>query len=85
MGKGKTIDFKRKPASIFSSDRIIGCVVHAAATVDQPGIIKHASGDLLIVGEADRSVKTRTVQLSEAINSTNLKSKLTKDIIKWSQ
>ncbi len=76
----ETIDFKRKPASIFSSDRIIGCVVHAAATVDQPGIIKHVSGDLFIVGEADRSVKTRTVQLSEAINSTNLKSKLTKDI-----
>ncbi|MCH2550103.1 MAG: 2-dehydropantoate 2-reductase [Alphaproteobacteria bacterium] len=76
----ETIDFQGKLASIFSSDRIIGCVVHAAAAVDQPGIIKHVSGDLFIVGEADKKVKTRTVKLHEAINSSNLKSKLTEDI-----
>ena len=35
--------------------RILGCVVHAAAQVPEPGVVRHTAGREFLIGEPDRS------------------------------
>ncbi len=39
-------------SSALSSDRVLGCVVHASTSRIGPGVIRHSMGNGLIVGEA---------------------------------
>ena len=45
--------------------RVIGCVVHTAASVDEPGIIRHSSGRQLLVGEPDNRLTARLARLAD--------------------
>jgi 2-dehydropantoate 2-reductase len=57
--------------------RIIGGVVHAGASVSEPGVIRHAAGDLFILGEPDGSMKPRTEALGAAITEAGLTGRVT--------
>jgi 2-dehydropantoate 2-reductase len=47
---------------------VIGCVVHAAASMPSPGLVRHGMGDHLIVGEPDGSSSTRLVELAALLS-----------------
>jgi len=40
-------------------DRVIGCVIHAAASVPEPGVILHNSGDRFVLGEPGGGTSAR--------------------------
>jgi 2-dehydropantoate 2-reductase len=49
----------------ISIKRVIGCVVHTAASVDEPGLIRHSSGRQLLVGEPDNRLTPRLARLAD--------------------
>src|SRR2546422_1426385 len=48
---------------------ILGCVVHAAAEVPEPGVVRHTAGRLFLVGEPDRTRSARAEHLVAAMNA----------------
>jgi 2-dehydropantoate 2-reductase len=48
-------------------ERAIGCVVHPAADVEAPGVIRHAEGDRLPLGEPSGEKTERVLALSKAL------------------
>jgi 2-dehydropantoate 2-reductase len=59
---------------------ILGCVVHAAAEVTQPGVVKHTAGRLFILGEPDRTRSARAERLVAAMNAAGFEAKHAADI-----
>jgi 2-dehydropantoate 2-reductase len=59
---------------------ILGCVVHAAAEVTQPGVVEHTAGRLFILGEPDRARSARAERLVAAMNAAGFDAKLAADI-----
>jgi len=59
---------------------ILGCVVHAAAEVTQPGVVSHSAGRLFILGEPDRTRSTRAERLAAAMNAAGFEAQLADDI-----
>jgi 2-dehydropantoate 2-reductase len=59
---------------------IIGCVVHAAAQVPEPGVVRHTAGSEFLVGEPDRSRSARAERLVAAMNAAGFQAKLAADI-----
>jgi 2-dehydropantoate 2-reductase len=49
------------------TDRIVGCVVHLAASTPEPGLISHNMGKKLIVGEPGGKNTPRTAKVAEAL------------------
>jgi 2-dehydropantoate 2-reductase len=73
----KTIDPEGQLAAALPAERIIGCVVHAGSSVSEPGVIRHAAGDLFIIGEPDGTTKPRTTALGDAITGAGLTGRVT--------
>ena len=53
-------------ARAIAPQHIIGCVVHASCSVDEPGLVRHHFGNRLIIGEPSGE-KTQRVQLLLAL------------------
>ncbi len=53
--------------------RVIGCVVHAGCSVPAPGLIRHASGDLFVIGEPAGGVSPRCQTLQQVIVGAGLR------------
>lgn len=49
------------------TDRIVGCVIHLAASTPQPGVIQHTMGDRLILGEPGAKNTDKTGRIAEAL------------------
>jgi 2-dehydropantoate 2-reductase len=59
---------------------ILGCVVHVAAEVTQPGVVSHTAGRLFILGEPDRTRSARAERLAAAMNAAGFEAQLADDI-----
>jgi 2-dehydropantoate 2-reductase len=59
---------------------ILGCVVHAAAAVPEPGVVRHTAGREFLVGEPDRSRSPRAERLVAAMNAAGFDAKHAGDI-----
>jgi 2-dehydropantoate 2-reductase len=59
---------------------ILGCVVHAAAEVTQPGVVRHTAGRLFVLGEPDRTRSARAERLVAAMNAAGFDAKHAADI-----
>jgi len=59
---------------------ILGCVVHAAAEVSAPGVVRHTAGRLFLIGEPDRSRSVRAERLVAAMNAAGFEAKHAADI-----
>ena len=59
---------------------IVGCVVHAAAEVTEPGVVKHTAGRLFLIGEPDRSRSARAERLAAAMNAAGFEARVAEDI-----
>ena len=64
----------------LTRERLLGCVVHAGASVPEPGVVNHAAGDLFIVGDASRRLTAPAAELAEALADTGLDGRSTDDI-----
>jgi 2-dehydropantoate 2-reductase len=60
--------------------RILGCVVHAAAQVPEPGVVRHTAGREFLLGEPDRSRSARAERIVAAMNAAGFEAKLAADI-----
>jgi 2-dehydropantoate 2-reductase len=60
--------------------RILGCVVHAAAEVPEPGTVRHTAGKVFLIGEPDRSMSARAERLVAAMNAAGFEASLAADI-----
>jgi 2-dehydropantoate 2-reductase len=80
----RSVDPHGDMAAGLSPDALVGCVVHIAAEVTEPGIVHHTGGRLLIVGEIDRSLaEPRTARLrvlATALDEAGLQSRMAQDI-----
>ena len=59
---------------------ILGCVVHAAAQVPEPGVVRHTAGRELLIGEPDRSKSARAEGLVAAMNAAGFEARVAADI-----
>ena len=51
------------------TDRIVGCVIHLAASTPEPGLIRNSMGNRLILGEPGRRNTARTRDVAAAFGS----------------
>src|SRR5262245_2520362 len=49
------------------TERIVGCVIHLAASTPEPGVISHNMGSKLILGEPGGKNTARTARIAEAL------------------
>ena len=55
-------------------------MVHAAAEVTQPGVVRHTAGRLFVLGEPDRTKSARAERLVAAMNAAGFEAKHAADI-----
>jgi 2-dehydropantoate 2-reductase len=71
FGKGQlrleTLDPGGKLSKAMPTERIVGCVVHLAASTPEPGLISHNMGQRLILGEPGGKNTGRTHAIVEAL------------------
>jgi 2-dehydropantoate 2-reductase len=54
-------------ARAMPTERIVGCVIHLAASTPEPGLISHNMGARLIVGEPGGRNSQRTIRIADAL------------------
>ena len=64
----------------IDADKIIGCVVYPACTVEAPGVIHHVEGDRFPVGELDGSESERVQKLHDLLVNAGFRSRVLDDI-----
>jgi 2-dehydropantoate 2-reductase len=79
-GRIDCLDPEGAMLAALSPARILGCVVHAAAEVTGPGVVKHTAGRTFILGEPDRAVSARARRLAEAMNAAGFDARIAADI-----
>ena len=61
-------------------DRIIGCIAYPAATVAEPGVIRHIEGNRFPVGELDNGESERVARVAALFVEAGLRSRVLTDI-----
>jgi 2-dehydropantoate 2-reductase len=56
-------------ARAMPTERLVGCVIHLAASTPEPGLISHNMGRKLIVGEPGGKNTARTQRIAEALKA----------------
>ena len=59
---------------------VLGCVVHAAAEVPEPGVVRHTAGRVFLIGEPDRRRSARAERLVAAMNAAGFEARQAADI-----
>jgi 2-dehydropantoate 2-reductase len=71
FGGGKhrleSLDPGGKLSRAMPTERLVGCVVHLAASTPEPGLISHNMGRRLVIGEPGGRNTQRTKRLAEAL------------------
>ena len=76
----KTVDPNGVLFNNIDPDRIIGCIAYPAATVSEPGVIKHVEGNRFPVGELDGGESDRVNQVSALFTEAGFKARVLTDI-----
>jgi len=63
----RAVDATGEIAAAIPAGSIIGCVVHASCSVDEPGVIRHHFGNGLIIGEPSGHQSERVQALVELL------------------
>ncbi|HEX4928894.1 MAG TPA: 2-dehydropantoate 2-reductase [Burkholderiales bacterium] len=69
-------------ARAMPTERIVGCVVHLAASTPEPGLVSHNMGRRLIVGEPGGRNTARSQRIVQALNDAGFEAVLTEHIEK---
>ena len=75
-----TIDPTGEIAASIPAGSVIGCVVHAACSVDAPGVVRHKMGQRLIIGEPGGGEAPRLKALHEALLAAGFEPESSTDI-----
>lgn len=77
FGGGKlrleTLDPGGKLSRAMPTERVVGCVIHLAASTPEPGLIRHNMGERLILGEPGGNNTARTQAVVDALNGAGFK------------
>lgn len=76
----RSVDGDGALARFGNRERLIGCVLHIACDVPEPGLIRHNSQNRFILGEPDGTVSARTTGLVDAMRSAGLGAEATAEI-----
>jgi len=86
FGDGKerleSLDPGGKLARAMPTERIVGCVIHLAASTPEPGLISHNMGKKLIVGEPGGRNSARTGRIADALKAAGFEVIVTEAIEK---
>src|SRR5437870_8167483 len=63
----ESLDPGGKLARAMPTERIVGCVIHLAASTPEPGLISHNMGKRLVLGEPGGTNTVRTRRIAEAL------------------
>src|SRR5919108_6002548 len=63
----ESLDPGGKLARAIPTERVVGCVIHLAASTPEPGLISHNMGAKLILGEPGGENTARTRRIAEAL------------------
>jgi 2-dehydropantoate 2-reductase len=73
FGGGKlrleTLDPGGRLARAMPTERIVGCVIHLAASLPEPGLVSHNMGRRLILGEPGGRNSMRTKNIADALSA----------------
>ncbi|MCC7328200.1 MAG: 2-dehydropantoate 2-reductase [Burkholderiales bacterium] len=75
-----TLDPDGAIASAIPVRRIVGCVVHAACTSPEPGVVRHVMGQGLIVGEPAGGAAPRVTALAQALTDAGFDARVSERI-----
>src|SRR5205823_12482972 len=64
------------------TERIVGCVIHLAASTPEPGLISHNMGKKLIIGEPGGKNTARTKRIADALQGAGFEVVVTGEIEK---
>jgi 2-dehydropantoate 2-reductase len=80
FGSGKlrlaSLDPGGKLSAAMPTGRVIGCVIHLAASTPEPGLVSHNMNNKLIIGEPGGKNGARTLALGEAFNKAGFDCKV---------
>jgi 2-dehydropantoate 2-reductase len=65
----ETLDPGGKLSRAMPTERLVGCVIHLAASTPEPGVIQHNMGKRLIIGEPGGKNTARTAKLADALTA----------------
>jgi 2-dehydropantoate 2-reductase len=86
FGNGKerleSLDPGGKLARAMPTERIVGCVIHLAASTPEPGLISHNMGRKLIIGEPGGNNTARTKRVTDALTGAGFEVIVTETIEK---
>ena len=86
FGNGKerleSLDPGGKLSHAMPTDRIVGCVIHLAASTPEPGLISHNMGRKLILGEPGGENTARTKRIADALGQAGFEIIVTEAIEK---
>ena len=63
----ESLDPGGKLSRAIPAERVVGCVIHLAASTPEPGLISHNMGSKLILGEPGGKNTARTKRIAEAL------------------
>jgi len=63
----ESLDPGGKLSRAMPTERLVGCVIHLAASTPEPGLVSHNMGRKLIVGEPGGKNTARTKRIAEAL------------------
>ncbi|HKK01899.1 MAG TPA: 2-dehydropantoate 2-reductase [Desulfuromonadales bacterium] len=63
----RSVDPDGSIAALLPTPQVLGCVVHASASVSEPGSIRHNSGNGLIIGEPDGRDTSRVRRVRDVL------------------
>jgi 2-dehydropantoate 2-reductase len=76
----ETVDPGGVLAKSIDPNRVLGCVAYPAATIAEPGVIRHIEGNRFPVGELDGSDSARAQKVLAALTEAGFKSRILDDI-----
>ena len=76
----KSVDPEGGISGSFTSAQTLGCVVHIGASCPEPGLVTHAQGNELIIGNATGGVSERTQAIAGVLARAGLDIKLSHSI-----
>src|SRR6185436_3647037 len=86
FGNGKerleSLDPGGKLARAMPTERLVGCVIHLAASTPEPGLISHNMGRKLILGEPGGRNTARTKRIGDALKQAGFEIIVTEAIEK---
>ena len=69
-------------AAAIPASHLVGCVVHASCSVDEPGQVQHHFGNKLIIGEPSGEQTTRVKQLAALLEKAGFEAPVSDQIQK---